>query len=164
MTVPCVDRIHIDVVAGTRPEITKLAPVLHALAMHKHGGSVALILSGQQRALVEQALVDMRVERTVASLVRPNYDLSPQGEWRSRFVSGLTERWSSVRPWALVVQGDTDTGRIGAETASALHIPIVHLEAGIRHAVLRDGAVEERNRRAISSIATFMWQCQMSSE
>ncbi len=115
-----------------------------------------MFFSGQHVKLLDDVIKDLglipRVESTWLSRTEPG----PNYDWRSNFRSGLGTLWNSTRPAAVCVVGDTDTVRIAAEVASRNDIPIVHVEAGIRHAgQYASPEPEEFNRRAISKLAAL---------
>src|SRR5262249_34564271 len=59
------------------------------------------------------------------------------------------------RPDAVVVQGDTTSAFAGALAAFYEHIPVVHVEAGLRTGNLDAPFPEEANRRLTGQIATL---------
>ncbi|NLA37533.1 MAG: UDP-N-acetylglucosamine 2-epimerase (non-hydrolyzing) [Actinobacteria bacterium] len=133
------------IVLGTRPELIKLAPVIHRL------GSRALVVhSGQHfddnmsRAFLDQL-----------GLGEPHLHLAVGGTTRGTQIARITEAVEQFvlreRPAAIVVQGDTNSGLGGALAANATETPLVHLEAGLRS---YDRAMpEEHNRVLIDALA-----------
>lgn len=61
------------------------------------------------------------------------------------------------KPTALLVYGDTNTTLAGAIAAAKIHIPIIHIEAGIR--MLPKNAPEEINRILTDRISSLMCCC-----
>jgi UDP-N-acetylglucosamine 2-epimerase (non-hydrolysing) len=141
----------IAIVAGTRPEILKLAPVYRELK------SSALepvwIATGQHGDLADQALQ--------AIGIKP--DVSLDGGWDSRSLTSLTaglldqlgNRFATNRPDAVLVQGDTASAYSGALAAHLNHIPVGHVEAGLRSGDTNNPFPEESFRRLIAPIADF---------
>jgi UDP-N-acetylglucosamine 2-epimerase (non-hydrolysing) len=140
------------VIYGTRPEAIKLAPVIRAIGASSRLRPV-VTLTGQHRAIVEQ----------VHSIfgIRPNYDLDvirPRQslhELTARILEGLTRALKQERPDAVVVQGDTTSAFAGALAAFYEHIPVIHVEAGLRTGDLYSPFPEEANRRLTGQIATL---------
>ncbi|TNM40513.1 UDP-N-acetylglucosamine 2-epimerase (non-hydrolyzing) [Nocardioides albidus] len=136
----------IAVVVGTRPEIIKLAPVVHEL-----GAQALLVHSGQHwdREL-SGAFFDE------AGIGAPEVTLRGiGGQDRARQIGGmvtaLAEALEAARPDAVVVQGDTNTTSAAAQCASYLGLPLVHVEAGLRSF---DRAMpEELNRLVVGALA-----------
>ncbi|GAA1783314.1 UDP-N-acetylglucosamine 2-epimerase (non-hydrolyzing) [Luedemannella flava] len=136
-------------IAGTRPEAVKLAPV--AVAMRAAGRLRAVIVaSGQHPTMVTQALeafdltadVTLEIERHTGS----------QPELMNGLVGALDQLFLHNRPAAVVVQGDTTTALAGALAAFWQRIPVVHLEAGLRSGDLDSPFPEEANRRLIAQV------------
>src|SRR5215472_14648298 len=73
----------------------------------------------------------------------------------SRVLQRLTQTLGEDRPDAVVVQGDTTSAFAGALAAFYEHIPVVHVEAGLRTGDIYSPFPEEANRRLTSEIATL---------
>ena len=140
----------IHLIAGTRPEAIKLAPV--AMAMRVAGRlAPVMVASGQHPTMVPQALaafdqspdVTLSVERTSGS----------QSELLTELIRQLDALFAERRPAAVLVQGDTTTTLAGAMAAFWRHIPVVHLEAGLRSGDLESPFPEEGNRRLVGQLA-----------
>ncbi len=140
----------VHLIAGTRPEAIKLAPVVAAM---RAAGRVrpVLVASGQHPTMVVQALdafeqkpdVVLEVDRVTGS----------QPELLTELVRRLDELFAERQPAAVIVQGDTTTTLAGAMAAFWRHIPVVHLEAGLRSGDLESPFPEEANRRLVGQLA-----------
>ena len=75
----------------------------------------------------------------------------------------LEKIFVSIMPDLVVVQGDTASATAGALQAHALHIPIGHVEAGLRSRDLWNPWPEESNRRIIDSISTLHFAATKSA-
>ncbi|SEP51714.1 UDP-N-Acetylglucosamine 2-epimerase [Amycolatopsis saalfeldensis] len=139
--------------AGTRPEAVKLAPLTLALGQ-RPGLRPLLVHSGQHQGMVEQALVpfDLGVD---AWLDIPPRVSGTQAELVSALLPALDAALRRFSPGAIVVQGDTTTGLAGALAAFWLGIPVVHLEAGLRTHDLAAPFPEEGTRQMVSRIASL---------
>jgi UDP-N-acetylglucosamine 2-epimerase (non-hydrolysing) len=75
----------------------------------------------------------------------------------ARFLRHLPQLFSLVRGQAtrgfLVVHGDTMTTVVGAVMGRLLHLPVAHIEAGLRSHDWRHPFPEELNRRTVARIA-----------
>ncbi|MEV5674833.1 MULTISPECIES: non-hydrolyzing UDP-N-acetylglucosamine 2-epimerase [unclassified Streptomyces] len=138
----------VAVVLGTRPELVKLAPVIHRL-----GSSARLIHTGQHG---DEAMSG----RFVAELGLPAPELlrsvggTPRAVQIGRSLEQLDALFGEHPPAAVVVQGDTNATLAGALAANARSIPLVHVEAGLRS---NDPAMpEEHNRVLVDSIADVL--------
>jgi UDP-N-acetylglucosamine 2-epimerase (non-hydrolysing) len=141
----------IAVVLGTRPEIIKLAPVIHAL-----GRRARLIWTGQH---YDSELVDLFFDG--AGLTLPAERLTGVGgEERGgqivAVLAGLMGHLGRQRPSAVVVQGDTNTTNASAQAAHYLGIPVVHVEAGLRS---WDRAMPEEINRMIVGVVADLHCC-----
>jgi UDP-N-acetylglucosamine 2-epimerase (non-hydrolysing) len=147
-------------VFGTRPEVIKLAPVIHALK--RRGLDVILCASGQHREMLDQMLA-------VFSL-RPDFDLNvmqanqtPLGV-ASRIFEELGPVLERTRPDWLVVQGDTTTVFAASWTSFHWRVPIAHVEAGLRTGNKFQPFPEEMNRRLTSGLADMHFAPTLSAE
>ncbi|MET7995558.1 UDP-N-acetylglucosamine 2-epimerase (non-hydrolyzing) [Amycolatopsis sp. NPDC005232] len=139
--------------AGTRPEAVKLAPLVVALE-GRDGVRPVLVHSGQHQGMVEQALVPfgLGVDAWLDVPVRVS---GTQAELVSGLLPALDAQLRSLVPAAVVVQGDTTTGLAGALAAFWLGIPVVHLEAGLRTNDLAAPFPEEGTRQMVARIAAL---------
>lgn len=140
------------VVAGTRPEAIKLAPVVFALRQCP-GIDVVLCSSGQHRELLQQALTVFGLKPDIdLGVMRPNQALASLTAGLMRaFDAALVERC----PDWVIIQGDTTTAFCAALAAFYRSIPVAHVEAGLRTHDLTAPFPEEANRQLIARIATL---------
>ncbi len=138
-------------VAGTRPEIIKLAPVVQQAPMARV--TPILCLTGQHRQMAEQAMAMFGLSAQYdLEIMTPRQTLSQIME---RVFGRFPAVLSTVAPDAVVVQGDTTTAAAAAMSAFQAGVPVVHVEAGLRSHDLSAPFPEEWNRRAISTCATL---------
>jgi len=140
------------VVAGTRPEAIKLAPVMHALAAQP-GIVPRLCVTGQHRQMVDEVLALFGLEAH-ADLDLPRGDLAP-GEFVARALLALGPVIARERPRIILVQGDTATAFAAALAGFHARVPVGHVEAGLRTGDLASPFPEEGNRRLIAQLATM---------
>lgn len=140
----------IAVVVGVRPEIIKMAPVVHALRARAIPHEV--IYANQH---VRPEMCDVFFE-TLG--YRPDWRLPLGGPWPlftpGRALHLLTQRLQQLRDagcHALICQGDTSTTCSAALAAVHAGLRVVHLEAGLRSRDMR--MLEERHRRAVDHMA-----------
>lgn len=139
-------------VLGTRPEAIKFAPVLAAFAAD-HTLRCETIVTGQQADLLRDQLTELAI--TVhhrLEVMQPGQSVSPLLATTSRALLPLLAR---LAPRAVLVQGDTTTALAAALVASALAIPVVHIEAGLRSFNFHSPYPEEANRVLISHASTL---------
>jgi UDP-N-acetylglucosamine 2-epimerase (non-hydrolysing) len=141
----------IAVLLGTRPEAIKLAPVISGL--RGLGLPVAVIGTGQHQELAEQALDLFGIELDEdLALMRPGQTLD---HLLAGTITAVGELIDVHRPQVIVVQGDT-TSTLGSSIAAFhRHVPVAHVEAGLRTHDLDYPFPEEMNRRATSVMARW---------
>ena len=138
------------VVAGTRPEAIKLAPVVLALEASPYF-EAQVALTAQHREMVDQVMSLFAITpRHDLNIIRPGQSLA---ELASRALRGLAGLVIDDRPDAVVVQGDTTTAFAGALAAFYADVPVVHVEAGLRTGNPRSPFPEEINRRLITQLS-----------
>jgi len=138
-------------VFGTRPEVSKLAPVIFE-ARKNPSFDVILVSTGQHREMLDQML-------KVFNII-PDIDLQIMEEKQS--LSTITSKGIKeiepvivrYKPDMVIVQGDTATAFLSGLVAFYNFIPIAHIEAGLRSYDIYNPFPEEVYRRFISVIAT----------
>ena len=143
--------VKIAIVAGTRPEVIKLAPVRAALADRK-GYEPIWISTEQQSTLNAQTLEVMGV-RPDMTLTQPSPDRSLGGRF-AEVMDRLDRAFGQIDPDFVLVQGDTSTTAAGAMAAFARRIPIGHVEAGLRTFDLDRPFPEEGWRCVVGQLAS----------
>ncbi len=140
------------VIAGTRPECIKLAPLVQALAAAQRVRPM-LGLTGQHRELMAPLLALFGL--------RPAFDLRLMRPGQhpasvlARAVEQLGPAVARLRPAVIIVQGDTTSALAGALAGFYAGVPVAHVEAGLR--APEDGAPhpEEGQRRLVGRIARW---------
>ena len=145
-------RHDILILAGTRPECIKLAPVVRELAHRRAFGGI-VVNSGQHAEAVRRTFAEFRVKCDVElPALPPAANLVAA----SRGLAGrLGDVFEKVRPSLVVVQGDTLTAYAGARAGAEGGYPVVHVEAGLRAPSVSDPFPEEWFRRRIARHAQF---------
>lgn len=140
------------IVAGTRPEAIKMAPV--HLALRQSASLRPVWLStAQHRDMLDQALAAFGIVADVdLDLMQPAQSLA---SLTARVVTRVSERLAELAPAAVLVQGDTTTVLATALAAFYAHLPVGHVEAGLR--TYDDSAPwpEEMNRRLVDPISRW---------
>ena len=139
-------------IVGTRPEVIKVAPVIHALATSGRFEPI-VTATAQHRSMLDQALdaFGLGTDHDL-DLITPRQTLA---SFCARAIDRLTPLIEEVAPDAVVVQGDTSTTFAGALAAFYNRVPVVHLEAGLRTGDPYAPYPEEINRRLTTQLATL---------
>ena len=137
---------------GTRPEAIKLAPVIQS-AISDQRFLPIVCATGQHREMTAQVLYDFNIT--------PDHDLDIMlsNQTLAGLSARLIERIDQVleieKPDIVIVQGDTASALCGALTAFYRHIPVAHIEAGLRTHDLDSPFPEELNRLLIARLAKW---------
>jgi UDP-N-acetylglucosamine 2-epimerase (non-hydrolysing) len=145
-------RQHIACVIGTRPELIKMAPVVHALAGAPEF-RVSVLNSGQHRDLLaplagwfaigfDHDLAVMTAEQSLAGLT-------------ARLIESFERYLDDERPDLVVAQGDTTTVMCAALCCFYRGVAFAHVEAGLRTFDLANPFPEEFNRLVADQLARF---------
>lgn len=139
------------VVFGTRPEAIKMAPVIHALQDSPF--DVQICITAQHRDMLDQILdIFGIVPDFDLNLMRPGQDLY---DITTGVLTGLRDILRSARPDLVLVHGDTTTSMAAALASFYEHIPVGHVEAGLRTNDLNAPWPEEGNRQLTARLTDF---------
>jgi UDP-N-acetylglucosamine 2-epimerase (non-hydrolysing) len=136
---------------GTRPEAIKLCPVIRSLREHSPRFDVRVCVTAQHRGLLDQVLEVFDVQpHHDLNLMLPGQTLFQS---TSRILAALEDVLTAERPAMVIVQGDTTTTLCGALAGFYQHIPVAHVEAGLRTGDMLQPFPEEMNRVLTSRLA-----------
>lgn len=128
-------------VVGARPQFVKLAPI--DAAIRKHGHEHTVVHTGQHydpdmsaSFFDTLAIPDPHVDLHVGS--------GPHGQQTGDMLSGLERVFVESRPDWVIVYGDTNSTVAAALAAVKIHVPVAHVEAGLRS--FNRSMPEEHNR------------------
>ena len=138
---------------GTRPEAIKLCPVISHMRASAAGFEVRVCVTAQHRDMLDRVLDCFEL--------KPDYDLNlmTPGQTLSgttaSILAALDPILAGERFDLAMVQGDTTTTMAGAMAAFFRHIPVGHVEAGLRTGDLTQPFPEELNRVVTSRLAAI---------
>lgn len=145
-------RPQVVLVAGTRPEVIKLAPLHRELSRSTVLRSV-FVSTGQHRQMLDQAFAAFGLTPDEdLELMQPGQDLTGL---TARVVESMGRLLARRKPAAVVVQGDTTTVLGTALAAFYARVPIGHVEAGLRTYTMSEPWPEEMNRRLVAPISRW---------
>jgi UDP-N-acetylglucosamine 2-epimerase (non-hydrolysing) len=140
------------IILGTRPEIIKMSPVVRACKKNK--ADYFIIHTNQHYS----ANLD-RIFFDDLELPSPKYNLNigsgTHGEETGKMLIGIEEILQNERQDVVLVEGDTNTVLAGALAAAKLHIPVGHVEAGLRS--YDREMPEEINRIVVDHISEYLF-------
>ncbi len=140
------------IVAGTRPEIIKMAPVIRGL--DAAGQSYVFVHCGQHYDFnMSQTFIDE------LELPKPDYGFAVRadlpGVQTARILTRIEGVVQKVKPSVVLVEGDTNSVLASGLAAVKLGVPVGHVEAGLRSFDLR--MPEEHNRRLVDHLSTYLF-------
>ena len=140
------------VLFGTRPEVIKLAPIIHELEGRNQFDPI--VVSSSQHTQLLKPLVRLLNVNLHHDLRVMKADQGPN-HICSRVLTKLDGVINKTQPSMIVVQGDTSTTLAGAIAGFNRQIPVAHVEAGLRSGDPLSPFPEEMNRRLVSQVATL---------
>ena len=141
------------VVFGTRPEAIKMAPVIKELQRRGNEFQTTVCVTGQHREMLDQMLevFDIHPDYDL-DIMQPGQDLY---DVSARILLGMRDVLAKERPDLVLVHGDTSTSTFAALAAFYQHIPVGHVEAGLRTGNIYSPWPEEMNRQLNGRLCTW---------
>ncbi len=141
-------------VIGARPQFIKAAVLSRYIKDNPSLGIEEILVHTGQH--YDANMSDVFFEEM--QIPRPQYNLhlgsGSHGKMTGSMLSGIEELLLEHKPDSLLVYGDTNSTLAGALAASKLHIPVIHVEAGLRSYMM--AMPEEQNRRLTDHLSTWL--------
>lgn len=146
-------QIRIATVVGARPQFVKAGALSRAIASEPRLDEF-LIHTGQHfdDAMSEVFFRELEIP---APLYNLGVGSQTHGAMTGRMLEGIEKILIDERPDLVIVYGDTNSTTAGALAAAKLHIPVAHVEAGLRSFNRR--MPEELNRVVTDHLATLQF-------
>jgi len=139
-------------VFGTRPEVIKMAPLVHALKADDRFDTKVCV-TAQHREMLDQVLELFEIE--------PDFDLNIMktgqtlNDVTTAILTGMKPVLEDFRPDVVLVHGDTATTFAASLEAYYQQVKVGHVEAGLRTGNIYSPWPEEANRKLTSVITNY---------
>ena len=148
-------------VVGARPNFMKIAPIMRAINHPESGVSGRLVHTGQHYDEAMKASFFDQLQ-----IPEPDVDLGvgsgSHAEQTAEIMKRFEPELDNNRPDAILVVGDVNSTIACALVAVKKHIPVIHVEAGLRSG---DRAMpEEINRVLTDQISDLLFTTERSAE
>lgn len=154
------EKCRVVTVVGARPQFIKAAAVSRAVARHdaeaaeKRPVDEIIVHTGQHYDANMSAVFFEELK-----IPEPRYNLGvgsgPQGRQTGAMLEGIERILVDEHPDCVLIYGDTNSTLAGALAAVKLHIPVAHVEAGLRSFNRR--MPEEINRIVADCVSTLLF-------
>jgi len=142
-------------IIGARPQIIKSAALSRAIKYNYSSQLTEVVVHTGQH--YSELMSDVFFAEL--GLSQPAYNLKvgsgSHGQQTAEMMKGLETVFEKESPNAVVVYGDTNSTLAAAIVASKMHIPLVHIEAGLRS--FNKSMPEEVNRVLCDHVSTLLF-------
>lgn len=142
-------------IIGARPQIIKAAALSRAIK-NKFSNQISEVIvhTGQH---YDENMSQIFFDELQIPV--PDYNLNSgsgmHGKQTASMITGIEEILLKEKPNGIVLYGDTNSTLAGAIAASKIHVPVIHIEAGLRS--FNKAMPEEINRIMCDHVSTFLF-------
>ena len=147
--------LRILTVIGARPQIIKAAALSRAIRNSFSDQIREIILHTGQHYDENMSEIFFQELGIPSAAVNLQIGSGTHGEQTAKMISGIEKVLIEEKPDAIVLYGDTNSTLAGAVAASKIHIPVVHIEAGLRS--FNKSMPEEINRIMCDHVSSLLF-------
>ena len=149
------NKMKIVTIIGARPQIIKAAALSRAIK-EQYASSIQEIIVHTGQHYDENM---SQVFFNELGIPQPDYNLhvgsASHGKQTAQMIEGIEKILMEEKPNCIVLYGDANSTLAGAVAASKIHIPVVHIEAGLRS--YNKSMPEEINRIVCDHCSTLLF-------
>lgn len=142
-------------IIGARPQIIKASAISRVILSQFQDRLKEIIVHTGQH--YDENMSKLFIEEL--SIPEPHYNLQVgsgnHGSQTAKMITGLEQIYLNEKPDAVLIYGDTNSTIAGALAAVKIHIPVIHIEAGLRS--FNKAMPEEINRIATDHMSTLLF-------
>jgi len=142
-------------IIGARPQIIKSSAMSRAVRTHFSSQIEEVIVHTGQH--YDENMSEIFFEEM--GIPVPDYNLNvgsgSHGAQTAKMIEGLETIFLNEKPSAVLVYGDTNSTIAGALAAAKIHVPVIHVEAGLRS--FNKAMPEEVNRIACDHMSSLLF-------
>lgn len=153
--------IRLLAVAGARPNFMKIAPLMKELALRRDRFEPILVHTGQHydQAMSESFFRDLGIPEPDVNL---GVGSGSHGEQTAQVLVAIEKLLVERKPDVVLVVGDVNSTIAATLAAVKLHVPVAHVESGLRSG---DRAMpEEINRVLTDAVSEWLFTTEPSAE
>jgi len=142
-------------IVGARPQIIKASAISRSISLFfKDNIDEVIVHTGQH---YDENMSQIFFEEL--GIPAPNYNINvgsgSHGKQTAKMMEGIEQILVNEKPDAVILYGDTNSTIAGALAAAKIHIPVVHIEAGLRS--FNKKMPEEINRISCDHMSTLLF-------
>ena len=142
-------------IVGARPQIIKASAISRAIGLSFQDVIQEVIVHTGQHYDQNMSQIFFEELGIPNPLYNINVGSESHGKQTAKMIDGIEEILLKEKPDAVILYGDTNSTIAGALAASKIHVPVIHIEAGLRS--FNKKMPEEINRIACDHMSTLLF-------